>query len=244
MKPFLGRSKKSPVRPEKRVRITQPSPTEKPTFPRLYSALRDHYGQQDWWPGDSPFEVMVGAILTQNTAWSNVEKALANLVAADVLSLTHMLRLPEPDLAALIRPAGYFNLKARRLQNLCRWLHNCGGVMALSSWETGRLRDALLGVNGVGMETADDILLYALDRDVFVVDSYTQRFFARIGITDGGDAYDSLRATVERELGGGARVFAQFHALIIAHGKALCRKKPLCDTCPLRSICAFVRASV
>jgi endonuclease III related protein len=212
------------------------------TVARLYSALRRHYGPQAWWPGDTPFEVMVGAILTQNTNWRNVEKALANLAGADCLSLSPMLGTTERELAALIRPAGYFNLKARRLLNLCAWLRRCGGVAAVVTWKTERLRNALLGINGVGPETADDILLYALGRDVFVVDTYTQRLFARVGITKGVVAYETLRRRVELDLGGGAQAFGQFHALIVEHAKAICRKKPLCGSCPLSSMCAFARS--
>ena len=213
--------------------------TVMPSVAELYSILRHHYGPQDWWPGGSRFEVMVGAILTQNTAWRNVEKALARLAGAACLSPDRMLATAEPELAVLIRPAGYFNIKARRLHNLCIWLSDCGGIDALAVWETETLRDALLGINGVGPETADDILLYAFERNVFVVDTYTQRFFIRIGLTDGELAYEKLKRRVEVELAGGTRVFGQFHALIVEHAKLICRKKPLCKMCSLRSRCTF-----
>lgn len=205
----------------------------------VYGALKQHYPRQKWWPGNSQFEVMVGAILTQNTAWRNVEKALDALRSADCLSLERIHQISAADLALLIRPAGYFNLKAQRLHNLCHWLLDHGGVRVLSRWRTAELRRGLLGINGVGPETADDILLYAFRREVFVVDTYTQRLFGRIGVTAGRVDYEALRHQVEREISGGAPEFAQFHALIVEHAKLRCRKSPLCAACPIQTGCQF-----
>jgi len=210
---------------------------------QIYLALRKAYGAQSWWPGETPFEIMVGAVLTQNTAWRNVEKALANLTHAKCLTLQRMLGIAEAELAALIRPAGYFNVKAQRLRNLCIWLRDSGDIGTVGRWETGELRDALLAINGVGPETADDILLYAFERDVFVVDTYTQRLFTRIGVIDEVLPYETLRARVEAEVSGGAPVYGQFHALIVEHAKASCRKNPLCEDCTLSPLCAFVSES-
>lgn len=142
-----------------------------PVFDRLFGA----YGPQYWWPADTPFEVMVGAVLTQNTAWSNVERAIGNLMRAGLDTPEAVLRVDASSLSALLRPAGYFNVKARRLQSLCEWLRDTGGVDALSRVSTVELRSRLLAIHGVGRETADDILLYALRRPVFVIDAYTRR---------------------------------------------------------------------
>ena len=205
----------------------------------VYRALERHYPAQGWWPGDSQFEVMVGAILTQNTAWRNVEKALHGLRCAGCLNLERIQQISAAELAQLIRPAGYFNLKARRLHNLCHWLGQNGGIEVLSRWPTKQLRRGLLSINGVGPETADDILLYAFRRAVFVVDTYTQRLFGRIGLTTGRVDYETLRHQVEREIADGVPALAQFHALIVEHAKSKCRKSPLCEECPLRSGCDY-----
>ena len=218
---------------------TEVGPALTRSVEQIYLALRKAYGPQSWWPGETQFEVMVGAVLTQNTAWRNVEKALANLVREKCLTPKQMLEITQAELAALIRPAGYFNLKAQRLRNLCSWLGENGGIDTIGRWETGILRDALLGINGVGPETADDILLYAFERDVFVVDTYTQRLFTRVGVIDDVLPYEILRKRVEAEVSGGALEYGQFHALIVEHAKASCRKNPLCDDCTLSSMCAF-----
>ncbi len=204
-------------------------------YRRMYGA----YGPQHWWPGDSPFEIMVGAILTQNTAWSNVEKAMANLKAADCLSPECIVSLRESRLARLIRPSGYFNIKARRLHNFCRWYLASGGLAALRRLDTSALRHALLSVNGVGPETADDMLLYAFERPVFVVDAYTRRIFLRLGLMEGAPAYDQLRLAVEAALGADAALFNEYHALIVRHGKDVCRTRPDCGNCCLRGVCRF-----
>ena len=207
---------------------------------RLKAVLRRMelaYGAQHWWPGETPFEVMVGAVLTQNTAWTNVEKAIANLKARDKLDPGAILSAPESRLAAWIKPSGYFNIKARRLRNFCRWYLDQGGYDALVKRETAELRHGLLSVNGVGPETADDMLLYAFERPVFVIDAYTRRLFARLGWIDGEEGYEALRHGVEAALGPDLEAFNELHALIVIHGKDFCRVRPRCGACCLNTLC-------
>lgn len=204
----------------------------------VFDRLLDGYGPQDWWPGDTPFEIMVGAVLTQNTAWINVERAIANLINQRALDPARILAAPEDRLADWLRPSGYFNIKARRLRNFCRWYLEAGGYDTLTALETQPLRHALLAVNGIGPETADDILLYAFDRPVFVIDAYTRRLFARLGLIAGDEGYEQLRQAVERALGADAALFNEFHALIVAHAKEICRVRPRCAECVLRRGCA------
>ncbi len=199
----------------------------------LHDTLLAHYGPQGWWPAQTPFEVMVGAILTQNTAWTNVERAISHLYRADALCPQRLLTLDAAALAELIRPSGYFNVKARRLQAFCRWLLDQGGETALRRWPTEALREGLLSVNGVGPETADDMLLYALDRPVFVIDAYTRRIFARLRLATGEEPYDHLRQQVETALDHDIDRMQALHALLVAHAKAHCRRRPQCHDCPL-----------
>ncbi|NNE37368.1 MAG: endonuclease, partial [Gammaproteobacteria bacterium] len=160
---------------------------------KVYQRMFDAYGPQDWWPADTPFEVMVGAVLTQNTAWVNVEKAINNLKQNSLLSLDAIVNMPEARLADLVRSSGYFNVKARRLHNLCRWLVSVGDLNSLASLETYEFRTRLLSINGIGPETADDILLYAFNRPVFVIDAYTRRLFSKLKLIHGKEPYESLR---------------------------------------------------
>lgn len=203
----------------------------------LYDAMLLAYGEQDWWPADTDFEICVGAVLTQNAAWVNVEKAIVNLKAAGVLHLHSMLELPESELADLIRPSGYFNIKAKRLLNLCRFIQQAGGISHLSRKPLSDLREAMLGVNGIGPETADDILLYALDKPVFVIDTYTRRLLSRHGLIKGNEGYESLRAGFEKALTTDTKLFSQYHALIVQHAKMACRKKPDCESCCMTDFC-------
>jgi endonuclease III related protein len=209
---------------------------------QVYRKLLRAHGPQDWWPGDSKFEIMVGALLTQNTAWTNVEKAIANLKRANALSPQALLDAPPRRLAGWLRPSGYFNVKARRLKALCRWLVEQGGIRKLSAMSTSQLRDALLAVHGIGPETADDILLYAFDRPVFVIDAYTRRIFGRLGVADGAEDYEVLRNMFETRLGPDISVFNEYHALIVAHGKDVCRPKPRCERCCLASACRLTES--
>jgi endonuclease-3 related protein len=181
---------------------------------------------------------MLGAILTQNTAWTNVERALEQLRAVIPLTPEAVLGLAEPELAERIRPSGYFNVKARRLRAFCEALVAAGGEAALAARPTDELRHWLLAINGVGPETADDILLYAFERPVFVVDAYTRRLFRRRGLIDGDEGYDQIRRRVEAALGPDRARFNEYHALIVRHGKEVCRaRKPACADCLLGASC-------
>jgi endonuclease-3 related protein len=203
----------------------------------VYRVLYGTYGPQHWWPGDSPFEVMVGAVLTQNTAWSNVERALARLTERIPLTAEAILALGHEALAEAIRPAGYFNVKARRLRAFCHAFVADGGLTGLSRLDTPTLRERLLAVNGVGPETADDMLLYAFERPVFVVDAYTRRLFARLGLLAGDEGYETIRHAFERALGADTALFNEYHALIVRHAKAACRTRPRCAGCCLNALC-------
>ncbi|MFP4080279.1 MAG: endonuclease III domain-containing protein [Ectothiorhodospira sp.] len=204
---------------------------------QVFRLLQAHHGPMHWWPGETPFEVMVGAILTQNTAWTNVERAIVALKEVGALEPRALLALPEEALAQRIRPSGYYNVKAGRLRAFSRWLLESGGEEALRSWPTETLRPALLGVKGIGPETADDILLYAFDRPVFVVDAYTRRLFSRLGLFRAEAPYETLRAEVESALGPDVPVLNELHALIVNHGKSVCRPRPRCGDCILRNDC-------
>ena len=203
----------------------------------VFDRLLERYGPQHWWPGDTPFEIMVGAVLTQNTAWTNVERAIANLIANDALDPGTMLAVDEGRLAEWLRPSGYFNVKARRLRNFCRWYREAGEYPVLARQDTAALRHALLAVDGVGPETADDMLLYAFERPVFVIDAYTRRLFARLDLIEGDEGYETLRHACERALGPDTALFNEFHALIVVHAKHHCRVRPLCAACCLRRHC-------
>lgn len=205
---------------------------------RIYEILLKTFGPQHWWPADSPFEVMVGAVLTQNTNWKNVEAAIRNLKAAALLSPASLNRASHAQVALCIRPAGYYNIKARRLKNLVSWL--CarfdGKIQAMSKADTALLRQELLGVHGIGPETADSILLYALDRPVFVVDAYTYRIFTRHGLVPENSDYAEIQAYFESCLPRDAALFNEYHALLVRLGKEFCKKKPLCNACPLSDV--------
>jgi endonuclease III related protein len=190
-----------------------------------------------WWPARTPFEMIVGAILTQSTAWGNVERAIANLRSARVLSAPAMLRTATPRLAALVRPSGYFRQKAKKLKAFVRFLQAGygGSLKRMFQTPTAELRERLLSVHGIGPETADSILLYAGNHPVFVVDAYTHRIFSRHGITQGKADYEAVRAFIQASIPPQPRLFNEFHALIVNTGKNWCRKSaPRCQECPLR----------
>jgi len=210
----------------------------------VYDRLLTAYGPQHWWPGDSPFEVTVGAILTQSAAWQNVEKGIANLKAAGALSPEALRRLPVEDIARLIHPCGYYNAKARKLKALVLWLEEaCGDhIEKLSTRNTGELRRWLLAVHGVGPETADSILLYAIGKPVFVIDAYTRRIVGRLGLAPARDGYDDYQRLFVGRLRRDPHMFNEYHALLVRLGKTACRKKPLCEVCPLFDICLFNKA--
>ncbi len=202
---------------------------------RIYELLLAAYGPQHWWPGETPFEMMVGAVLTQNTNWKNVEKAIANLRSRGLLSPEALHRLRPAELAELIRPAGYYNIKAKRLGNLVRFLVEefAGDLGAMRRLSAGELRERLLSVNGVGRETADSIALYALEKPTFVVDAYTARVMHRHGLIDETADYDEIKETFESNLPLDAKMFNEYHGLIVRVGKLHCRKRPVCEGCPL-----------
>jgi endonuclease-3 related protein len=215
---------------DRKVRDAQPPLYE--YLNSLFTAL----GPQHWWPGKTQFEVIVGAILTQNTAWTNVERAIANLHGAGLLSPAAIEKVSVRRLERLIRPSGYFRQKARKLKAFCGFLRaEYGGSLArMFEAPTAALREKLLGVFGIGPETADSILLYAGDHAVFVVDAYTKRILLRHGWAGEKTKYDEFRWMFERQFPGNAERFNEFHALIVTAGKNFCRtKEPLCDRCPL-----------
>jgi len=209
----------------------------------VYAELLAAYGAQRWWPARGRFEVMVGAVLTQNTAWRNVEQAIAALRAAGLLTPESILAAAPERLAGCLRPAGYYNLKARRLRNLCRWFVAAGGWRPLRARPTQALRAGLLGVHGVGPETADAILLYAFDRPVLVVDAYLRRLWRRLALAAGDEPYGELQRRVGAELPPEPALLNEFHALVVCHGKRHCRVRPLCAGCPLEPRCPQARAS-
>ena len=204
----------------------------------IYELLFERFGPQKWWPGDGMFEIIVGAILTQNTNWGNVEKAIANLKAANVLTAEKLYALDINQLAQLIRPAGYYNIKAKRLKNFLDWLFDNydGRLTDLQQISTPGLRQELLSVKGIGYETADSILLYAFDRDVFVIDAYTARVASRHNLIDAGCDYEQLQYLFEANLPTDIQMFNEFHALLVKVGKEHCRPKPKCQGCPLESL--------
>jgi endonuclease III related protein len=210
---------------------------------RIHATLLDAFGAQAWWPAQTAFEVMIGAILTQNTAWTNVERALARLQARVPLRAESILALEQAELADALRPSGYFNVKAQRLRGFCEAYLQAGGHRGLDALTTAELRARLLAIVGIGPETADDILLYAFDRPVFVVDAYTRRIFERLGLLHGGETYECIRHAFERAVGPDVPTLKEYHALIVSQGKSVCRTRPLCSGCALRTMCAAASAS-
>ncbi len=204
----------------------------------MYERLRERYGHRNWWPGNSAFEVIVGAILTQNTAWRNVKLAIANLRASRLLSVSGLRRVPVGRLAALVRPSGYFRQKAKRLKAFVAFLDrdHAGRVAAMRREDPSRLRDALLRVHGVGPETADSILLYALKRPVFVVDAYTRRVLERHRIVRPGLGYEEIRAFLETRVPREVPLWNDFHAQFVAVGHHHCGPTPRCAGCPLEAL--------
>ncbi len=213
-------------------------------FQQVFDLLFAAFGAQEWWPAETAFEVMVGAILTQNTAWKNVERAIANLRSSDKLEPTALGEISQGKLAALIRPAGFFNVKAKRLRAYLDYFGSCydGDSCKMRTRPMHALRSELLGVNGVGPETADSILLYALGKPSFVVDAYTRRIFSRLGLVDEQVGYGELRDRFSGALPKDVGLYQEYHALIVALGKEICRPKPKCGLCPLREICPVGRA--
>ncbi|MBI3581206.1 MAG: hypothetical protein HY098_03885 [Nitrospinae bacterium] len=208
----------------------------------VYRALSRGFGPQRWWPAKTPLEVCVGAVLTQNASWQNVERAISNIRRAGALSLGRLTEMPEGELADLIRPSGYFRLKAKRLKHLLEFLSDGGGArwrLNLRRMPLDAARERLLGVHGVGPETADSILLYAADMPSFVVDKYTLRVGARCGWFPHGTKYEAARSWFVRTLPSDAGLYNEFHALMVRLGSQCCKTKPVCGECPINKSCDY-----
>jgi len=205
---------------------------------QMYTVLRKEFGPQNWWPAQSPFEVVVGAVLTQNTNWSNVEKAIENLKRRGALDPAFLVGLEREELQSLIRPAGYYRQKAGRLRLLAEWIHqNCGGdLAALGARSSERLKRELISLRGIGPETADSILLYALNKPVFVVDTYTKRIAARHELIGWDCSYYELQQLFEEHLPRELELYKDFHAQLVRLGKLFCRPRPRCESCPVRAL--------
>ncbi len=207
----------------------------------IYDRLYAHFGPQHWWPGETRWEIMVGAVLTQNTSWRNVEKAIENLKHAGRLAPDAMRRTRQDRLARLVRPSGYYNIKARKLKALVAFLDTNydGDPSRMAGADLAQQRAELLTVYGVGPETADSILLYAAEQPVFVVDAYTRRIFSRLGLCAELVTYHDLQSLFMQHLPEDVALFNEYHALLVALGKNICQKRaPKCLDCPLRDICA------
>jgi endonuclease-3 related protein len=205
---------------------------------RAYRLLLREYGEQGWWPGDSGFEMTIGAILTQNISWTNVVKALDRLREDKLLSPEALHSCTEERIASLIRSTGYFNQKARKIKNFLDWFSRYHfSFDILGDMDTSHLRGELLSIKGIGPETADSILLYALSKKIFVVDAYTRRIFTRAGTLTGREKYADIQKMFHRGFRGDTGDYNEYHALIVNHGKNVCVKKPLCEKCCLESFC-------
>lgn len=204
----------------------------------IYYELLDFYGPQGWWPGETRLEVIVGAILTQNVSWKNVEKSIINLKKEGLLNINSLLNIEDEKLYTLIKSSGYFRQKAKRLKDFLRFINdNYGRIEEMIN--DRNIREKILNVKGIGKETADSILLYALDLPFFVVDTYTLRIFKRMGLIEDINlkSYEEIRIMVENSLDRNVKDLKEFHALLVEHGKKYCKKEPLCDKCPINKKC-------
>ena len=217
--------------------MSAPAPSKRTaaTLRDFYDRMSAHYGPTHWWPGDTDFEIAIGAILTQNTAWTNVEKAIVNLKAARLLSPKAMLEASDDALETALRPSGYFRQKAKRVRLFCEHLmaHHGGSLKRMAARPLPELRHELLALHGIGPETADDILLYACGKPVFVVDAYTRRILSRHGLVDHNIGYEPLRALLETHVPSDLHAYREYHGLIVWTGKDFCRTHPRCEGCPL-----------
>ncbi len=208
-------------------------------FLKIYKLLYTEFGPRHWWPGDTRLEIIIGAILTQNAAWHNVEKAIRNLKRARLLSVKRLSEVKRTRLSKLIRASGYYNIKSLRIKNFLTFLNQryAGNILRMFKVEAAHLRRELLGIKGIGPETADSILLYAGERPAFVVDGYTKRIFSRHGYIEEDADYEQVQRLFLKNLPVDVGLFNEFHALIVELGKSLCKsKKPLCNRCPIRRI--------
>lgn len=211
--------------------------TKRKILLKIYDKLLDHFGKQNWWPAATPFEVIIGAILTQNTSWKNVEKAILNLKKAGVMSPARIHPLPIKKLSLLVKPAGYYNIKAKRIKSFVNHLQRNykGHLKRLLKKPIQELREELLGISGIGPETADSIILYAAHKPIFVIDAYTKRIIERHNLSESTD-YDEIQRMFMRNLAEDVQLFNDYHAQIVAVGKEYCRRKPNCINCPLKDI--------
>ena len=205
---------------------------------KIYKRLYKAYGPRRWWPGETPFEVMVGAILTQNTSWRNVEKAIQKLKGKGVLNPEGIHRLKKTELASLIKSSGYYRIKAERLKAFINFLYKefDGNLKKMRRKKLEELREKLLGVKGVGPETADSILLYGLKKPIFVVDAYTKRILSRHQIILEKASYEEVQKLFRDHLPLDEKLFNEYHALFVHLGKTVCKKIPRCDICPIKGI--------
>lgn len=209
------------------------------TLEEIYRRLLEHYGPQHWWPADDSFEVVVGAILTQSAAWTNVERAIDNLKKENALNPAALRQLPIDELAELIRPSGYFNVKARKVKAFAERLGARYGdsLERMFSLNMPDLRSELLSIYGIGQETADSIILYAARKPIFVIDAYTHRITDRLGLSSNKLDYSSLQALLMDYLPHDEKLFNEYHALFVRHGKVTCKRSPICQACCLSDIC-------
>jgi len=217
---------------------------EKDILLKIYNSLYNFFGPLNWWPGDSPFEIIVGAILTQNTAWSNVEKAINNLKKENLLDSQELYRINQEELAQLIKPSGYYNIKAQRLKNFVTFFVEefDGSVEKMFSGDGKKLREELLKINGIGPETADSILLYAGDKPFFVVDAFTKRIFSRHKLISEDASYHQIQEFFSQNLDSDVELFNEFHAQIVMLGKTICtNKNPDCSKCPIAYLISVER---
>ena len=201
----------------------------------IFQLLLERFGKRNWWPGDTALEVIIGAVLTQNTSWKNVEKAIENMKKEKVLDIETLYRIDGETLAQIIRPSGFYNIKSKRLKNIINVLHeeyssNIAKLNELDIWEARRV---LLEIDGIGKETADSIVLYALDKPIFVIDAYTKRFLRNHRLFEGRYEYDDMQAFFMENLPHETYLFNEYHALIVALCQSYCRKSPICNGCPL-----------
>ncbi len=213
---------------------------------KLFLLLRSRYGEPEWWPAQTPYEVCVGAILTQNTSWKNVERAISEMKRMGLMTPQSVADMNPSDLESVIRSSGSFRQKARRLISFSSHMieKHGGDFRKLVQEGVGKAREELLGLHGIGPETADSILLYACNMPVFVADAYSRRILGRIGMTPVDAPYSEVKRLVEERLPGETHLYNVFHALLVEHGKSVCRAKPLCSACFISSICNFGRSAL
>jgi endonuclease-3 related protein len=208
----------------------------------IYQILFEKFGPQSWWPGESKEEIIIGAILTQNTNWNNVDRAINNLKRHSLLDFTRLSEISEEELCRLIRPAGYYNQKAERLKAIAQFFQT-NPLNKCNHLSIQEIREKLLSIKGIGEETADSILLYAFDKPMFVVDAYTKRIFYRLGFFQDNISYKEAQDFFMKHIKPDARLYNEYHALLVKLGKEFCKRKPKCEGCILNHLCKFSRVN-